>query len=89
MPQARTFDKRLLRGVYVAEWTGENGEMILVAVASDLRRIAERLVPFGAAAGPIADEFALGVAAALWELLDRVDPETPRLTLVRGGESRR
>lgn len=55
------------RGVFVAPWMGENGEIILVAVTSDGRRIAERLVPFGVSGHLIADE--------LWELLDAVDPD--------------
>jgi hypothetical protein len=62
-----TFGDAQRRGVFVAPWTGENGEIILVAVTCDRRRIAERLVPFGAAAHAIADE--------LWDLLEAADPD--------------
>lgn len=55
------------RGVFAAPWMGENGEILLVAVTSDGRRIAERSVAFGESAHSIADE--------LWDLLEAADPD--------------
>lgn len=64
--------ERQQRGVFVSPWSGEQGELILVAVDSSGRRIAERLVPFGVNQ--------LGISDELWELLEARDPE-PRTRL--------
>lgn len=61
------------RGVYYLPWTGTNGELYLTAVDRRGRRILEATVYPGA--DPDAAEL------ALWDLLDREDPE-PRLRLV-------
>ena len=55
-----------VRGVWVSQWRGPNGETILVAVTRDGRRIAERVLGPGDGHVQAADE--------LWELLDRLDP---------------
>lgn len=55
------------RGVWVAQWAGENWETILVAVRRDGRRAAQRVVPVGG------DH--IGAADELWALLDAADPE--------------
>lgn len=34
-------------GVWLAEWTGPNGEMILVATTAERVRVAEEMVPLG------------------------------------------
>ena len=57
------------RGVWVAQWLGENGETILVAVRRNGRRVAERLLGVG-------DDH-LGAADELWRLLDDADPPPP------------
>ena len=54
------------RGVWLAPWRGPNGEMILVAVTRDGRRIDERVLRPQDGHVQAADE--------LWEMLERVDP---------------
>lgn len=54
------------RGVWLAPWQGPNGEMILVAVSGQRRRIAEHEVPIGA-----------NHVDAAERLLDRLDLEDP------------
>lgn len=61
------------RGVWIAQWLGENGETIMVAVRRDGRRVGERLLSPG-------DDH-LGAADELWDLLDSHDPPPP-LSLV-------
>lgn len=55
------------RGIWIAPWMGENGELVLVAVTSSKRRIKEVEIPFGANH--------LDTAIELLELLDQHDPE--------------
>ncbi len=54
------------RGVWLAEWKGQNDEMILVAVDSNRRRVAERVVAIGGNH--------LDAAEELLDLLDEQDP---------------
>ena len=54
------------RGVWVAQWAGENWETILVAVRRDGRRLAERTLKAG--------EDHIGAADELWAMLDEADP---------------
>lgn len=48
------------RGVWVADFKGPHDEMILLAIDSNNRRLAERLVPFGANSLEITEEL-LGI----------------------------
>lgn len=55
------------RGVWVAPWTGPNGETILVAVRRDSRTCGWRLLAAG-------DDHA-GASDELWETLEREDAQ--------------
>lgn len=60
------------RGLYVAPWMGENGEIILLAVTSTRRLAAPPLeVPWG--------EDSVAFAERLQATLDEVDPPFLRL----------
>lgn len=62
------------RGVYVAPWTGPNGEVVLIALSSDRKLVGEPLtVPNGG------NHVAAG--DALWARLDLDDPR-PQLKIV-------
>ena len=61
------------RGVWIAPWLGENGEMILVSVRRDRRRIEERPIPTGSNSIAISD--------AMWDRLEAEDP-MPRLMVI-------
>jgi hypothetical protein len=54
------------RGVWVAPWMGPNGELILVAVRRDDRKVAERMLAFG-------DDH-VRASEELWMLLEQSDP---------------
>jgi hypothetical protein len=62
------FGEMYERGVWLAPWLGDNGEFILVAVTSRRRKVAEETVPLAA------DHAA--AAARLYEILDRIEPES-------------
>jgi len=69
-----TVGQVLPRGVYVAPWMGPDGELVLLAITSSQRLAAPPLtVPHGA------DR--LAASDALWEALEREDPD--RLTHLR------
>lgn len=59
------------RGVWIAPWLGDAGEMILVSVRHDRRRVEERPIPPGSNSIDIGDE--------MWDRLDREDPMGLRL----------
>jgi hypothetical protein len=71
MRKNRRGNPRPQRGVWVADFKGLNDEMILVAIDSENRRVAERLVAFGANSLEISEE--------LWDILDRHEPDRRRL----------
>jgi hypothetical protein len=60
------------RGVWLAPWQGPNGEMILVAVTAQRRRLDEYVVPIGANH--------VDAAERLLDRLDLADPD-PRSKL--------
>lgn len=61
-----TFSSGVGRGVWVAPWMGPNGELILVAVRRDDRRVAERVLSAGDDHVKASDE--------LWAAIEREDP---------------
>lgn len=62
------------RGVWVAQWLGPSGEMILVAVSREHRQVGDLvLIPAGGNSLEASDE--------LWRRLDGEDP-IPNLKLV-------
>lgn len=62
------------RGVWVAPWLGENGELIVVAVDRNKRQVGTpRLIPFGGSHMAASNE--------LWDELERHDP-IPILKLI-------
>jgi hypothetical protein len=54
------------RGVFVANFLGEDGAMILVSVRRDRRRLEERPIPPGCNS--------LSIAGEMWDRLEREDP---------------
>lgn len=62
----------LPRGVYTAPCFGPHGEIVLIAVDHQHRRIEHGIVLVPR------DENATAARAALWRLLDTVDPEHSR-----------
>lgn len=73
MQRAKYKNGHVARGVWVAPWMGPSGETIIVAVARDGRRVAERELTAG-------DDH-VGAGDALWVLLERADP-MPRLQVI-------
>jgi hypothetical protein len=72
MRQARAFEQ-LPRGVFVAPWMGEDGELFIIAVRADRRLACQPvMIPHGEDRGEASDR--------LWKLLDEVDPD-PRANL--------
>ena len=61
------------RGVYKACWRGVDGEIVLVAIASDHRKVCELTVPHGADRLEYADR--------AWQMLEAVDPEPATLRI--------
>lgn len=62
-----SFNAVLGRGVYVAPWSGTDGETILVSLRRDGRLVGERRLRAG-------DDH-VGASDALWAELDAADPE--------------
>jgi hypothetical protein len=56
----------LVRGVWLAPWFGDHGELVLVAITSDHRKLEELTIPLGADHVRAADE--------LWDRLEAMDP---------------
>lgn len=67
------------RGVWILPFKGPNGEMILVALDRQERRLAERLVAFG--------QNGVQAAEDLWVVVDRLDP-APELRLLNPSRPR-
>lgn len=65
----------LPRGVYTAPWVGPSGERYAIAISSDGRRIMEVCVYPGTDDGSAVSEM-------LHDVLDRVDPPPPPLSVV-------
>jgi hypothetical protein len=65
-PTAQNADGLFYRGVYRQPFLGPNGEMVLIAITSEHKRLEEVLVSI--------DDNPFDASDQLWDRLDKADP---------------